>query len=233
MADSHDAPPADPDSTRPQASPVGRWGRLRDPESTAPHGSPDPDIASRTPSGREVVARRRMARGLSTALICLGVLLGASLGASGAPLLAAVGLLPLVAGVLGLLAVALGVPRALRRPTPAARRRGRALWLLGAVPLMLGLVLLAAAFLADASAPESGSPWTAVWLVGAATLVVFSGLAFGLVAVARLTVADDDDAVLRRVDWETEYPDRFGSDRDDDRPVGLYDSSWIRRDSGD
>ena len=46
-------------------------------------------------------------------------------------------------------------------------------------------------------------------------------------AASRLTVHDDDDAPLRRVDWAEEYPERF-ENRPPRRPGDGYDSSWIR-----
>lgn len=177
---------------------------------------------------RTVRARRRAVRGISLALVSLGLLLAASLGRTGQPVLGALGLLPAVLGAAGFLAVSMGVPAGLRLPA-REHRRGRALWLLPSVILVLALAFLVAAFWTDAASPETGSPWTMVWLVSAATLVTFAGLAFGLVAASRLTVPDEDDAPLRRVDWGEEYPERFDRRRTGGRDDG-YDSSWIRGD---
>ncbi|MCT1601685.1 hypothetical protein M3E18_08950 [Kocuria sp. p3-SID1433] len=175
---------------------------------------------------RAVRARRRAVRGISLAMISLGLLLCASLSTTGRTVLGALGLLPAVLGAAGFLAVGMGVPAGLRLPV-REHRRGRALWLLPSAVLILALVFLGAAFWTDGAAPESGSPWTIVWLVSAATLVTFAGLSFGLVAASRLTVHDDDDAPLRRVDWAEEYPERF-ENRPPRRPGDGYDSSWIR-----
>ena len=171
---------------------------------------PDPaedSVHAPSTDERTVRARRRAVRGISLAMISLG-------------------LLPAVLGAAGFLAVGMGVPAGLRLPA-REHRRGRALWLLPSAVLALALVFLGAAFWADGTAPESGSPWTIVWLVSAATLVTFAGLSFGLVAASRLTIHDDDDAPLRRVDWAEEYPERF-EDRPRRRPDAGYDSSWIR-----
>ncbi|ALB03860.1 hypothetical protein [Kocuria palustris] len=190
---------------------------------------PDPaedSVHAPSTDERTVRARRRAVRGISLAMISLGLLLCASLSTTGRSLLGALGLLPAVMGAAGFLAVGMGVPAGLRLPA-REHRRGRALWLLPSAVLALALVFLGAAFWADGTAPESGSPWTIVWLVSAATLITFAGLSFGLVAASRLTIHDDDDAPLRRVDWAEEYPERF-EERPHRRPDDGYDSSWIR-----
>lgn len=205
----------------------GPWGRMRD-EHPSPAEPRDDSAGTDLPADPPPIrARRRAVRGISLALISLGILLGASLGTTGEPLLGSLGLLPAILGGAGFLAVALGVPASLRLPAHE-RRRGRAVWLAPTAVLGLAIAFLLAAFWTDAASPEAGSPWTIVWLVSAATLVTFAGLGFGLVAAARLTVPDDDDAPLRRVDWTEEYPERFvGEDRRPPEADG-YDSAWIR-----
>lgn len=194
-----------------------------------PRSARDQALRGAAADPREIRARRRAVRGISLSLIALGILLAAGLSTLGGTPLSALGLLPAVLGGSGFLAVSLGVPASLRLPARGPARRGRALWLLPAGILVLAIAFLAAAFWADGAAPESGSPWTIVWLVSAATMVTFAGLGFGLVAASRLTAHDDDDAPLRAVDWAEEYPQRYpqrrtGQGRD------LYDSSWIHGD---
>ena len=224
----HERAAADP------SGPRGPWGRMRDEQPPAP---PARDVSARGGPGQDdpsagdrpaIRARRRAVRGVSFALISLGILLAVAFGASGRALLGALGLLPAILGAAGFLAVALGVPAVLRLPR-REHRPGRALCQLPGLVLALAIAFLAAAFWTDAASPETGSPWTIVWLVSAATLVTFAGLAFGLVAASRLTVPDDDDdAPLRRVDWDEEYPGRFGDEPGRPPEGDGYDSSWIR-----
>lgn len=207
-----------------------QWGRMRSEGSTQPEspGPPAPDAEPRT-DPRDVAARRRAVRGLSFALVLLGILLASGMAAMGHPFLGAVGVLPALVGLSGFMAVHLGIPRPLR-PTPnPPPHPGRAWWWLPVTLLAMGLAAILGAFVADASAPATGSSWTMFWLVAGATLLTAAGLGFGLVAVSRLSVTDDDDAPLRRVDWSQEYPRRYA---DSPRhPGGFYDSSWITRDA--
>lgn len=225
----NEPPPDEPRPDRPAHPRGGSWGRMREPEDPAPSGGTAPETGPRPLGTREIRARRRVVRGISMALVSLGILLAASLSMTGSTLLGALGLLPALLGAAGFLAVSLGVPASLR--LPRQRRGGRALWLIPGAILALAVAFLAAAFLSDATSPETGSPWTIVWLVSAATLVTFAGLGFGLVAAARLTVPDDDDQPLHRVDWAEEYPQRYAEGRDRGRTdPDHYDSSWIRGD---
>lgn len=212
----------------------GSWGRMREPGDPGPAapGPTPPEAAPGPPSPQMIRARRRAVHGISMALISLGILLAASLSMSGSTLLGALGLLPAMLGAAGFLAVSLGVTASLR--LPRQRRRGRGLWLIPGAILLLAVAFLVAAFLTDAASPEAGSPWTIVWLVSAATLVTFAGLGFGLVAAARLTVPDDDDQPLHRVDWAEEYPQRYTEGRERGRPgPDHYDPSWIRGEDDD
>ncbi|KAA9395382.1 hypothetical protein FCK90_02990 [Kocuria coralli] len=209
----------------PEDTPLPEWGRLRPPGSTPPPPPGNPDSADSRPDPPEAVAaRRRAARGLSFALIMLGVLVGFGLAALGHPLIGLTGLAPALAGAAGFLAVHLGIPRSLRLPETSRHRPGRSWWLLPASLLALGLAALSAVFV-TAGEPGPGNPWTILWLVTAATLLTAAALGFGLVAASRLSVPDDDDAPLRRVDWSEEYPRRYESRPRG--PAGPYDSSWL------
>lgn len=207
--------------------PLPQWGRMRAPgeSSRSPSPSTPPTPA---PSVRAVAARRRAVRGLSLALIMLGVLLGFGLAALGQPWVGGVGAVPVLVGLSGFVAVHLGIPASLRFPHTTTPNPGRGWWWAPICLSILGLAAVGAAFVADGTAAATGSPWTILWLVTAATLLTAGGLGFGLVAASRLTVPDDDDAPLRKVDWEREYPRRY-PDRPTD-PGGLYDSSWITGD---
>lgn len=228
-----DRPRRDPADGSADEPPRGPWGRMRSEQPAHAPAEPfpaEPPPAAAPPhrsaDAGAIRARRRAVRGISLAMVSLGLLLAASLGRTGQTVLGALGLLPAVLGAAGFLAVSLGIPQGLRLPA-REHRRGRALWLLPTAVLLLALAFLGAAFWTDGTAPESGSPWTIVWLVSAATLVTFAGLSFGLVAASRLTVQDDDDAPLRRVDWAEEYPERFEDRRPRPGDDG-YDSAWIR-----
>ncbi len=61
------------------------------------------------------------------------------------------------------------------------------------------------------------------FIVAGMTMVVGSGLGFGLVAMAVLTRPDDDDSPLR----PTDYAER-ARERDRDARPSYYDSDWIR-----
>ncbi|MDO5618642.1 hypothetical protein [Kocuria sp.] len=217
---------------QPQDSPLPQWGRMRPVGHAAANPAAAADATKQTPqpSAQTVAARRRAVRGLSLALIMLGTLLGFGLAALGRPWMGAIGLLPVLTGLAGYAAVHWGVHAALRPPHVAPSRPGRSWWWLPATFGILGLAAVGAAFGTDAATPETGSPWTVVWLVTAATLLTAAGLGCGLVAVSRLTVDDDDDAPLRKVDWDHEYPQRYPNQPRQPRP--LYDSSWITGQSG-
>lgn len=212
-------------SPGPQDDPLPQWGRMRPPG----HHPPEParSDAAEDPHElqRTIAARRRATRGLSFALIMLGVLMGFGLAALNQALWAIAAVIPAVIGLSGFIAVHLGVPSGLRLPKNTGPSPGRSWWLAPAGLLVLGIGSLGAAFTTDAGSPETGSPWTIVWLVTAATLLTAATLGFGLVAASRLSVPDDDDAPLRHVDWSREYPHRF--DDQPRRPGRHYDSSWI------
>lgn len=238
--DPDDRPRPQDDRPQPQDDrALPQWERMREP-GEQPHG--ESAVSRSHPAGsdseistavshdpRSVTARRRAVRGLSFALIMLGTLLGFGVAALGHPTLAAGGILPVLIGLCGFIAVQIGAPRSLRLPQDPARRPGRGWWWLPAILLLASVTAVGGALFTDAAGPESGSPWTMFWLVLAATLLTAGVLGLGLVATSRLSIVDDDDAALRKVDWAQEYPSRY-QDRQRDRPrppSGLYDSGWV------
>lgn len=218
MSPHHD--PTDPGSQQP----LPQWGRMRPAGDTSKPPTPTTQPTPAT-SARAVAARRRAVRGLSFALIMLGVLLGFGLAALGQPWVGGIGAIPVLVGLSGFVAVHLGTPTTLRFPHAHVASPGRGWWWAPIGLSALGLAAIGAAFVADGTAPETGSPWTILWLVTAATLLTAGGLGFGLVAASRLTIPDHDDAPLRKVDWDREYPRRYPDQPTD--PGRLYDSSWI------
>lgn len=218
-------PHHDPPDPRSEQS-LPQWGRMRPPHHGA-HANTAPATPAAGNSARAVAARRRAVRGLSFALIMLGVLLGFGLAALGRPWVGGIAAVPVLVGLSGFLAVHLGIPASLRFPNTHTPSPGRRWWWAPGSLTILGLAAVGGAFLSDGRATDAGSPWTILWLVTAATLFTAAGLGFGLVAASRLTIPDDDDAPLRKVDWDREYPLRYPDQPRD--PGGLYDSSWITR----
>ncbi|MFI7582716.1 hypothetical protein ACH9DO_02860 [Kocuria sp. M1N1S27] len=185
-----------------------------------PRAAPAPPISPR--------AARRMARGLSFTLVLLGLLLGGGLAALGRPWGWALGAALALPGLVGFVGVQTQLHPALRDASvPPLRSRSR-LWLIPTGLLLLGTIPLAGVFavqplLAGTARADLIGEYVSVLVVSGMTLVVASGLGFGLVAMTSFTPLDDDDSPLR----PTGYAERLRTARGGSGDH--YDSEWIHR----
>ena len=171
-----------------------------------------------------------MGRGLSFTVVLLGLLVGLGLIAQGVWLGWVIGAVLTVAGVAGYALVQTRALPVFRGPGTPERRSWSKLWLIPTALLVPGLACVGVAFvvpswLGPSVPPELLDDYVLAFIVGGMTMVVGSGLGFGLVATARFTRPDHDDSPLR----PTDYAQRL---RERDRAEGPthYDSDWIRRD---
>lgn len=173
-------------------------------------------------------AARRMARGISFTLVLLGLLLGGGLAALGRPWGWAVGAVLVLPALVGFVGVQAQLHPALRDASVLPLRSRSRLWLIPAGLLLLGTIPLAGVFavqplLAGTARADLIGEYVSVLVVSGMTLVVASGLGFGLVAMTSFTPLDDDDSPLR----PTGYAERL---RKPGHPSGdHYDSEWIHR----
>lgn len=207
---------------------------------TAP--DPDPEFGQRLPPGEAAGrtaprpsphapapprAARRMARGLSFTLVLLGLLLTTGLTALGVDRAWAAGILPVLCGAAGFVAVQAQLHPSLRDPSAAPLRHRSKLWLVPSALLLLGAAALGGALtvepaLGGTPRADQVAEWVSVLVVSGMTLVTASALGFGLVAMASLTPRDDDDSPLRPTGYaEQARQRRRGGDH--------YDSTWIHR----
>lgn len=214
------------ENSRPHETERPRYGvRVPGSGNSAHQASPPPETPSQY---REVSPRaaRRMGRGLSFTVILLGALVGLGLMAIGFAEGWVVGASLALLGALGYIMVQFQILTAFRDPDAVAIRRRSKLWLIPGALLLIGLLGIGASFLVEpvmgSSIPEGlVDDYILAFIVAGMTMVVGSGLGFGLVAMAVLTRPDDDDSPLR----PTDYAERA---RDRDARPSYYDSDWIK-----
>lgn len=216
------------DDPRPHETERPRYGvRLPGNETSTHPAAPPPETPSQY---RQVSPRaaRRMGRGLSFTVILLGALVGLGLMAIGFAEGWLVGASLALLGALGYFMVQFQILALFRDPDAVAIRRRSKLWLIPGALLVIGLLVIGASFLVEPvmgrSIPEDlVDDYILAFIVAGMTMVVGSGLGFGLVAMAVLTRPDDDDSPLR----PTDYAER-ARERDRDARPSYYDSDWIR-----
>ncbi|MDO4918188.1 hypothetical protein [Kocuria sp.] len=219
------APGAGHDSARQNAHPSTHGDAAAQGAGTASGPGVGDDAAARSAAA---VAARRMGRGLSFTVVMLGLLSGLALVATGLWIGWVVGATVVVLGVLGYAVVQTRSLPVFQDPVEPARASWSKLWLIPVALLAAGLGCLGMAFVVPGwlgpSVPaDLLDDYVLAFVVGGMTMVVGAGLGFGLVATARFTRPDEDDAPLR----PTDYAERLGPRRGGGTH---YDSDWIKHD---